>query len=287
MTTEKQETIIRGEVGDAVVGAPIPPAPGAEEQKPNPPPEGEAPPEAAEETTEQAEAKRQSRFQRRLDRQKAGRVAAETEARLLRERVAELEERQKRQPDTGEPAQKDGESLEDYADRLADFRAEKKREAERKTEREQRQQQEGRAKATADQEKLAREWTEREKAFEAETKDYQKVVTAYLDGDIEALSDQARRAILESEVGPGLLHHLATHPDVADRIADLSPMRQVIELGKLEDGIKVPAPKKTSSAPAPANTVKPGQSAGSGYRENMSEAEYREWRKGQGARWAR
>ena len=67
------------------------PAPGADEQKPKPT-EGDDASEVVEaETTEQQEAKKQSKFQRRLDRQKSARVAAETETRLLREQLAKLE----------------------------------------------------------------------------------------------------------------------------------------------------------------------------------------------------
>ena len=43
------------------------------------------------EEPEESEEKKRSRFQRRLDRQKAARVEAETENRMLRERLAILE----------------------------------------------------------------------------------------------------------------------------------------------------------------------------------------------------
>src|SRR5687767_2504727 len=52
-------------------------------------------------TEQQTEEQKKSKFQRRLDRQRTARVAAETEARLLRERVAELEGRKQQAPETG------------------------------------------------------------------------------------------------------------------------------------------------------------------------------------------
>jgi hypothetical protein len=56
-----------------------PPAPAAEDKKATP-----ATPEetVVEETPEQQEARKQSKFQRRLERQKTARIAAETEAKL-------------------------------------------------------------------------------------------------------------------------------------------------------------------------------------------------------------
>ena len=88
MTNEGNESISGTGIEVPAVTDPIPsqPAPGADEQKPIPT-EAEDTSEVAE-TTEQQEAKKQSKFQRRLDRQKSARVAAETETRLLREQLA-------------------------------------------------------------------------------------------------------------------------------------------------------------------------------------------------------
>jgi len=290
LTTETEVTIVKGEVGDAVVTAPIPstqPAPPADDQK-GTPPEGEAPPEDAPvETTEQQEAKKQSKFQRRLDRQKAARVAAETELRLTKERLAQLEAQPKQQQDGAEPKREQFENYEEYLRAVTKYDAERVTEQKLKTDREERSRREGSVKAAAEQEKVAKDWSERETAFQSATKDYSEVVTVYVEEDIKSLSDVARRAIVESELGPQVLYHLATNPEVAERIADLSPVRQVVELGKLEGTLTAPAPKKPSSAPAPITPTKPGRSAAHGYSENMTDSEYREWRKGNGARWAR
>jgi hypothetical protein len=289
---ENNERIVTGEVGDAVVGAPIPPAPAADDQKAIPAAADETTAEPAAETTEQQEAKKQSKFQRRLDRQKTARVAAETEARLLRERNAQLEAQLKPQPskdDGAEPKREDFPDYETYLRAVAKYDAAQETSKTLKAERDERSRREEASRATATQDQVAKDWSEREKAFQAATKDYIEVVTPYVEEDLSSLSDGARRAIVESEVGPQVLHHLATHPDEHERISELSPVRQVAELGKLEAKM-APAPKKTataSNAPAPITTTKGGRSAPNGYSENMTDAEYREWRKSQGARWAR
>jgi hypothetical protein len=274
---------------DVVVNDPIP-APGADDQKPIPT-EGEAPPEAVTETTEQQEAKKQSKFQRRLDRQKAGRVAAETEARLLREQLAKLEAQKQTQPqESGEPKRDDFPDYEAYLRAVTKWEVGQETDKRLKAEREERQKQErGReqqGRSAVEQEKIAKGWAERETAFQKAQKDYLEVVTPYVEEDLGHLSDAARRAIVESEFGPQVLHHLATNPEVAEAIAELSPYRQVAELGKLEVNMK-PVAKKASNAPAPITPVKAGRSASPGLSENDSQAEYEAKRKAQQARWAR
>jgi len=262
-----------------------PPAPGADDKKPIPT-EGEAPPETAAETTEQQEAKRQSKFQRRLDRQKSARVAAETELRLTKERLAQLEAQKAPSQDAGEPKREDFQDYEAYLRAVTKHDAAAETSKALKAEREANQSRERRERDATGQDKLAKSWTERETAYQAEKKDYLEAVTPYVEEDLGHLSDGARRAIIESDLGPQLLHHLATNPDDHERIADLSPVRQVAELGKLEVTMK-PVAKKASNAPAPITPVKAGRSASPGFSENDSQAEYEAKRKAQQARWAR
>lgn len=267
-----------------VIADPVPePAPGADEQKPIPP-VGEDPPVV--ETTEQVEAKKQSRFQRRLDTQKNARIAAETETKLLREQIAKLEAQSKPNQAPAAPQRDQFESLETYLEAVAAHKAEQIVDGKLKAEREERQAQESKTKVSQGEAKVAQDWQERETAFVTATKDYSEVVQSYISEDVNALSDLARRAILESDVGPQVLYHLAKNPDDAERIAALSPARQVAELGKLE--LKMPAvQRKTSAAPAPIKPVNGGRSASGGLSDNDSQAEYEAKRKSQGARWAR
>lgn len=304
-TVQRQER--EGEVGTYVVNEPIPqskpPADGAEVKKPIPDAADEGTKPAAKEgevveggetaTPEQVEAKKQSKFQRRLDRQKTARVAAETETRLLRERLADLEAKQKPQAQAGdpqEPKREDFEQYEQYLRAVTRYDAEQVSSKALKAEREERQKAERERTSATEQQKLAKNWSEREAEFQKTTKDYLDVVQPFIEDGLDSLSEMARRAIAESELGPQLLHHLGQHDDVAESLAELSPLQQVKALGKLEDKFAKPAAKTgkvASDAPPPVSGAKPGASAIKGYSDNMTDAEYRELRKGQGARWAR
>lgn len=96
-------------------------------------------------------------------------------------------------------------------------------------------------------------------------------------------------AIVESEIGPKILYHLGKNPDEAARIAKLSPVAQVREIGKLEAKLEAaaappansatsqPKTQTVSKAPAPHKPV--GGSAVSANPakgiESMTQAEYR------------
>ncbi len=67
-------------------------------------------------------------------------------------------------------------------------------------------------------------------------------------------------AIKTSDIGPDLAYYLGSNPKEASRIAALSPVQQIREIGKIEAKIEntsiVPV-KRTSSAPAPITPVTP------------------------------
>ena len=261
------------------------PAPGAEEQKPNPPPEGEAPPETQAETTEQQEARKQSKFQRRLDRQKTARIEAETRAKIAEERLAKLEAQSQQQQGSDEPKEADFADYTQYTRALAKYEAQQVVKAEREEAAKAQQGKEKQQQANAVTEKVAKAWAEREASFQAATKDYEAVVQPFADEELQSFPMQTRMAIVESDVGPALLYHLAQNPDVVERIADLSPVRQIAELGKLETKLSMPA-RKTTSAPAPASTTSGNRSVTQDL-SKMSQAEYEAYRAKQGASWAR
>jgi hypothetical protein len=271
------------------------PAPGAEDQKPTPPASDAdvQNPEEVTETPEQVEAKQESRRARSNARKAAALAEARAEAKLLREDrdrlTAKLEAQSKAGQETGEPKREDFPDYEAYLRAVTKFDARQEREAAAKTEREAQQGKEKQQQANAGSEKVAKAWAERETTFQAATKDYEEVVQPFADEDLQRLSQQARMSIVESEVGPALLYQLAAlaekNPDEFDRIADLSPVRQIAELGKLESKVSMPA-KKTTTAPAPASTTSGGRTASKDL-SKMSQEEYEAHRKSQGARWAR
>jgi hypothetical protein len=273
---------------DEVVVESNEPAAVAEETKAEVIVEGEAKegdkPEATE-TPEQAEAKKQSKFQRRLERQKTARIAAETETRILRERIAALEaERAPKQQDAA-PKRDDYPDDVQYLEALTDYKADQKVKAalsERDKQQEGRQHQ---SKAQEADAKVAETWKKHEATFKATNADYEETVTPFVEDELQQYSQGAKRAIVESDVGPQLLYHLATHQDDAERISGMSPLQQIKELGKLEDKMARPA-KRTSNAPPPPNPVKGGTS-GSKDPAKMNMAEYTKWMADNGSKWVR
>lgn len=94
--------------------------------------------------------------------------------------------------------------------------------------------------------------------------------------DFIPLPRGAADAIVELEK-PEIFAYLQKNPDEIERLSKLSIARQAAEIGKLELKLsEKPAPKK-SGAPAPITPIQ-GSAKPSGYRPDMTQAEYEEWR---------
>ena len=98
------------------------------------------------------------------------------------------------------------------------------------------------------------------------------------------ISDAMAEAIVHSDMGDKVAKHLYSNPSEADRIANLSPARQLAEIGKLEE--RLSSAPKFSKAPAPINPIGKGNAVSSKSPENMTMDEYIAHRKKEGARWA-
>lgn len=102
-----------------------------------------------------------------------------------------------------------------------------------------------RAQATTQQ-----QFADREAAYARDNPDYAEAVA---DPELRQYVTQTiSQVIVESDLGPALSHHLATHVDELQRIARLSPHAQAKELGKLE--VKIASLPKRQAAP-PAKVV--------------------------------
>lgn len=265
------------------------PAPGADDQKPNAAPAADTPapvadaqnPEPAVETPEQLEAKKESRRQRSNARKQQQLADARAEAKYLREQLAAKDRAAPQASD--EPKRDQFDDYESYARAAARWDAKQVVADELKTRDAQQQGREQQNRQAQGNAELAKSWTTREAEFQKATKDYDAVVTPFLEEELQDLHPSARQAIVESELGPQLLYHLASHPSEAERISGLSPARQTAELGKLE--LSLPKTVKVSSAPPPATPLGSGR-AGTTDLSKMSDAEYKAARKAQGARWA-
>ena len=208
-----------------------------EEQAPSAKPEGEKP----EEVTPEVAAKREGRrFERRLDKAYKARADAEARAQLLEKTLAE--ERAKNAPKSldAEPKLEQFDyDPEKYAAAKADYakaQAQKEYEAKQRTEA---------GKKT--QEKLLADWEEKADRGAEKHADWQEKV-----GELQP-TNPLISAIMEAENGDEIAYYLGTHPKDARRIAELSPLSQVREIGKLEAKLlsEPEKPKAPSKAPAP------------------------------------
>ena len=96
--------------------------------------------------------------------------------------------------------------------------------------------------------KIVEAYGEREEAAREKYDDFEQV--AY--NPKLPITEPMAVTIRESDVGPEILYHLGNNPAEAKRIAQLSPLSQAKEIGKLEDKLATnPPAKKTSSAPPP------------------------------------
>jgi hypothetical protein len=71
------------------------------------------------------------------------------------------------------------------------------------------------------------------------------------------VTNDMAQVIMSADNGPDILYHLGSHPAEARRIANLSPLLQAREIGRLETRLAStpPTPKRTTSAPAPISPV--------------------------------
>ena len=108
------------------------------------------------------------------------------------------------------------------------------------------------------QQKVISSWAQKVAAAKAEIPDFDDMVAS----SGVAVSDPIRDAILESDVGPQILYHLAKEDDLARKIASMSPNAALREIGKLEARFeKQPETKPSnpvgkSKAPPPISPIR-------------------------------
>ena len=165
-----------------------------------------------------------------------GKRLAREQRKWEREQAQRLAEQQARQQPV-DLAPEQFETYEDYADALAERKAEEllaRREAE------------------LQQRALLDAYHEREEAARDKYDDFEMV--AY--NPELPVTEAMARAIQASDIGPDVLYHLGSNPKDAARISRLDPILQAREIGKIEAQLGAAPPvKKTSNAPAPIAPV--------------------------------
>ena len=236
------------------------PAPAEAVEEPTEPTETveQSEPEEAEAEAEPQEEKKQNpklklRFseitkQREEARQEAARERQAREA--LEQRLAALEKQSQPQQAASvdqEPQPSQFNDAFEYAKALAEYTADK-RIAEMK-------QEEAKAKEAQERQKVIDQWTQKVQKAKADLPDFDDIVAS----SEVVVNDDIRDAILESDVGPQILYHLAENDEIAKKIAGLSPKQALREIGKLEarfEKTEESKPVTKSKAPAPISPIR-------------------------------
>jgi hypothetical protein len=143
----------------------------------------------------------------------------------------------------------------EYAKALAEFSAEKALAD--------RDRQDAERKANEARDQVIQTWAKRLDAAKAELPDFEEMVQST---DVR-VSDIVRDAILESDVGPRILYHLAENPEFANELTAMPIQKALRELGKLEakfekiePEVKSKSVAARSKAPEPIKPLKSGNS---------------------------
>ena len=217
-------------------------------------------------------------------------AAAEARAKALSDEKAEAEKREaelkaKYEPPKGdlgpEPQPEQFTDVKEYAKAIKDWVADKAvREYAEKQSKEFQE---------TERARVVKAWEERQTKAKIEIPDYTEKITA----SGVKVSDQMRDAIVESEVGPQILYHLAEHPEIAESMGKMTVGRMLREFGKLEatvGGQAKPVAKseeavkevELSQAPAPITPLR-GVSAPVGVLHGHDEVpknmSYDQWKK--------
>ena len=215
-------------------------------------------PEAEAEAKPQEERKQNPKLERRFSEITKQREEARQEAQRERQarealeaRLAALETQSKPQQAVvadQEPQPSQFNDAFEYAKALAEYTADK-RIAEMK-------QEEAKAKEAAERQKVIDQWTQKVQKAKADLPDFDDIVAS----SEVVVNDDIRDAILESDVGPQILYHLAENDEVAKKIAGLSAKQALREIGKLEARFeKTEQPTQSvakSKAPAPISPIR-------------------------------
>ena len=217
--------------------------------------------------------------QKRIDRAVREKYEAQARAKMLEERLSQLEQRLQPRQDSvqstqspQEPKLDDYQSYEDFIAAKAEFVANKRVE---NTLREV-QQRQAMERAQVARQQAVETWNSRLVTATAELPDFEDVL-----GSSEVpLSRDMETAIMESDVVPHIAYYLATHPDEAREISRASAYSAVRSLGRIEEKIKNGALKQAQKSEAPPPIEPVGQKTKVTKSPNeMTDAEFSEWRR--------
>jgi len=231
----------------------------AVENTPEPSEESNQSESNAEQSKPTEERKQNPKLEKRFSELTKQREQAKAEAQAERQQRETLEARlrsyeqqavQKVQSFDSEPQPGQFQDAFEYAKALAQFSTEKALN--------ERDQQEANRRANEERQKVIQSWSTKLEKVKADMPDYDDIVsTANV-----VVSDDIRDSILESDVGPRILYHLAEDLEYAQKLAQMPTRKALIEIGKLEKLYeKNEAKQETvvkSRAPAPIKPLRAG-----------------------------
>ena len=228
------------------------------------------------------EKKQNPKLERRFSTLSKARDQAKAEAQKEREaretleaRVRELEGGAKPEVKSSADAKPKPEQFTDafeYAEALSEYSAEAALAN--------RDKQDAEKRAAAEQAKLIKGWEARLKATKAEIPDFAEMV----ESSTVTVNDTIRDAILESDIGPRILYHLAENEEFALKLNEMPLITAIREIGKLEARLEKSAESAQSvtrsKAPAPISPIR-GAASGSDFKVDSKgefHGSYQNWK---------
>ena len=222
--------------------------------------QAESEPTAEEEAEVTDKPKQNPKLEKRFSELTKRAKQAEADKQALEARLQELEARQAPEPKQADPVSEKPQASQfndafEYAEALAEWSAEKALE--------QRDIQEQQRKIEEQRNEVIKSWTQKLETAKANLPDFDDMVAS---SNVQ-VRDEVRDAILESDVGPEILYHLASNDEYAAKFADMPAHKALKELGKLEvqfERKEAPAEVKSepvarSKAPAPIKPLTAGK----------------------------
>jgi hypothetical protein len=205
------------------------------------------------------------RVQRRFDRLTREKNEAIAKAEYLEKVLSEGKEKPAKQETQASIKREDFASDGEWIEAIADAKAEQKMKAVLERQAQERQESEAKAKHETVAQKADKIFEAAAKLGDLDVEDFNEVTYT------PAMSE----AILESDVAAQLVFHLASNIELAEKIAEMSPTRQAVEIGKLEVLLSSDKPQvKKSAAPSP---IKPVSGGGSAYKGLSDQASMEDW----------
>ena len=221
--------------------------------------QAESEPEAEQEAEVTDKPKQNPKLEKRFSELTKRAKQAEAEKQALEARLQELEGKQAPAPQQADPVSEKPQASQfndafEYAEALAEWSAEKALE--------QRDIQEQQRKVDEQRNEVIKSWSAKLEAAKADIPDFDDMVAS---SNVQ-VRDEVRDAILESDVGPQILYHLASDDDYANKLAAMPTNKALKELGKLEvqferkeSPIEKSEPVARSKAPAPIKPLTAGK----------------------------